>query len=282
MIPRTLAKNNFDGADMEIRHALDIRAPQATISGQTPTNTGFSFGPSMLPADQLNGDRSGLAKSILEYLFLAIALIIVTSMILRRLTALKRTNQPYRSFFNMNGNYPTTSPNRGLLSFPRATGLHPVNPDARRPYPPYPNPHLAGFPAAYLGHSIRRTHAQDIDASGRGIGNSTDLDVDGELGDKDALPAYDNYGGPPKYIELELHSRLFGVGNCRHPPVDEPTSRVSESVDILTHEGDGQGQMSLNPSRSANLDPRRSPPTHAMNEASGEDTGGITVHPPNS
>ena len=66
--------------------------------------------------------------------------------------------------------------------------------------------------------------------NGRRVGHTTELDHDGELGDKDLLPAYDNLGGPPKYAEIELQTRLFGNEITRPPPVERRSSRVSVTV----------------------------------------------------
>ena len=33
------------------------------------------------------------------------------------------------------------------------------------------------------------------------------MDHDGDLGANDSLPAYDNFGGPPKYFELDMLNR---------------------------------------------------------------------------
>lgn len=94
---------------------------------------------------------------------------------------------------------------------PRTTGLPPLN----RPLRPislthamlYPPP--SPLPAVYRSNG-RRTRAADTDADGRRAGNPVD-------DHKDPLPAYDNLGGPPKYIELDrdagtqLHLDLAGV-----------------------------------------------------------------------
>lgn len=58
----------------------------------------------------------------------------------------------------------------------------------------YPGVQLSPLPAVY--RTDRRIRAADIDAQGRRLGTA------GEDGNgKDALPAYDNFDRPPKYIE---------------------------------------------------------------------------------
>jgi hypothetical protein len=63
------------------------------------------------------------------------------------------------------------------------------------------------------------------------------MDYNGELGAKDDLPAYDNFGGPPKYFELDLqnrnrpplnrtaHTPIVGLENANSHP---PTVQVSQ------------------------------------------------------
>lgn len=50
----------------------------------------------------------------------------------------------------------------------------------------------------------RRTSAADLDEGGRRLGRGSHNDHDGAIGDKDVLPAYDNVGGPPKYVDIEM------------------------------------------------------------------------------
>ena len=73
-----------------------------------------------------------------------------------------------------------------------------------QPYPPFPDSNLPGFPAAYISTRNRRTQATDIDPEGRRLGDlPAERDHNGELGAKDVLPAYANFGGPSKYNEVE-------------------------------------------------------------------------------
>ncbi|KAF8890792.1 hypothetical protein CPB84DRAFT_1389624 [Gymnopilus junonius] len=190
---------------------LRIRAPQATTSSTAANASPFFPDPSTFHAPQSSNQTGGLAKSVLEYLFLSVALLIVGCTVFRRVVKLKRTHQPLRTFFQAENGRENPSLLRSR-SYPRTTGLPPVTNNDRRPYPPYPDPFLTGFPPVHLGHSARRTTAGDIDDRGRRLADRTvELDHDQGLGDKDALPAYELYGGPPKYVELELQSRLLGM-----------------------------------------------------------------------
>ncbi|KAJ3503789.1 hypothetical protein NLJ89_g8277 [Agrocybe chaxingu] len=191
---------------------IEARAPQETITSTTPSSPSPS--PSQ-PAEDDSNNEGGLAKAVLEYLFLGVALAIILAIIYRRLRNLKRANQPASSFFNFHpSNSSTTS--RGSRTFPRTTGIPTVN--IGQPYP-YPDPLLADIPTAYTGYVSRRTRAADIDASGRRVGDRhAELDHDGGLDDKDVLPAYEHFGGPPKYNELEMQARLSSVGNGINSP----------------------------------------------------------------
>ena len=126
---------------------------------------------------------------------------------------------------------------------------------------------MPGLPPAYIGRNTRRTRAADVDANGRRATNA-ELDHDGELGDKDALPAYDSYGGPPKYFEIEMQTRLFGSGSASRPPMEQRASR-SNHVDIPlgsrpSHDARRESPCSTvdtpsNPPQSSDVDPN--PPT---------------------
>jgi len=207
-----------------------IRAPQVTTSPPPVNTSPFFPDPTTFHTAkaQPSNQTGGLAKSVLEYLFLSVALLIVGCTVFRRLVKFKRTHKPLRTFFHPEN--ATTSPSHlRAHSYPRTTGLPPIYNDGR-PYPPYPDHFLTGFPPVYLGHTGRRTNAGDVDARGRRLADRTvELDHDGELGDKDALPAYEVYGGPPKYIELEFQSRLLGNETRRPSPADAPSSSGDES-----------------------------------------------------
>ena len=144
-----------------------------------------------------------------------------------RFARLKRENQPYSAFFNSNVTYPSVQ-YQGVRNFPRTTGTPPPLPGQV-----YPEPLLTRLPPAYLQHRTRHVRAADVDSSGRRAA-TTELDHGVELGDKDALPAYDNHGGPPKYFELEMQAtqtRLFGRGSSSRATVDQLGSRL-DNVDI--------------------------------------------------
>jgi hypothetical protein len=124
---------------------------------------------------------------------------------------LRRRNRPFNQFFSISHPPPATGRPRRLS---RTTGLPPLN-EPLRPislthsmlYPP-----VSPLPSAYRADR-RRTRAADTDEGGRRAGNPED----GNLDNKDILPAYDNVGGPPKYVEMNMgagtpvHLALAGV-----------------------------------------------------------------------
>ncbi|KAF4611703.1 hypothetical protein D9613_004044 [Agrocybe pediades] len=247
--------DDLDGPRMAMKVAYEIlkRAPQATTPDPTNTAPFFpdpsTFKPPENSAASHNDSKNNLAKSILEYLFLGVVLLVVLAVVFRRFLTLKRSNQPLTAFF-----VPTPDRRRGHIyarqTFPRTTGLPPIDPRNLV----YPEPHLTGMPAAYRGINLRRVQAEDVDIYGRRLGHGTELDHDGVLGDKDHLPAYDNIGGPPKYAEIELQTRLFGNDNRRPQPVERlPTQGAGsdpelESSDAAT--ADVSPNAHVSPSRS--------------------------------
>jgi hypothetical protein len=186
-----------------------------------------------------------------------------------RLRRLKQNDKPYRAFFSSDNNY-RPAQSRGPGNFPRTTGLPPPLPGQ-----PYPEPFLTGFPPAYIGHRTRRTRAADIGAGGRRIATA-EFDHDGELGDKDALPAYDSYGGPPKYFELEMQTRLFGSGSASRPPLEQCANRPNH-VDILLDPRSSPNARQESPCetpdtppdppQSSDVDPMNYPPINSANGA---------------
>lgn len=119
---------------------------------------------------------------------------------------------------------------RRYRNFPQPVVPQPLHPD-RQSYPAYPDPFLRVIPAAYIHPPSRRTRARDIDSGGRRQDIPTEMDHDGNLGANDPLPAYDNFGGPPKYFELDMLSRN------RQPPSSGITRRPDvswENINIST------------------------------------------------
>jgi len=144
--------------------------------------------PSLLehPTNSQNsiGGSQTLSKSVLEYIFLSVLIVIILCVIFRTIWVRQRRQS-----------FPASRRNR------RPVELQPLHPDGQA-YPAYPRE----IPAAYI-HPSRRTRAHDIDSSGRRQDIPTEMDHDGDLGANDTLPAYDTSGGPPKYFEVDTLGR---------------------------------------------------------------------------
>ncbi|TFK33095.1 hypothetical protein BDQ12DRAFT_691607 [Crucibulum laeve] len=164
----------------------------------TINTTPFFPDPTDVPTNDETKARGNLAKTVLEYLFLSVAIILTVFIIFRRCIVLKREKKPVTQFFNVDRNEDRRI--NSSRNFPRTTGLPPVQHDGSGPYAFYPSPYLTAVPTSYAGNG-RRVRAFDIGEGGRRVGGGGDYDT---LSDKDLLPAYDNIGGPPKYQELEL------------------------------------------------------------------------------
>lgn len=160
-------------------------------------------------------------------LYLPLVSLLTTSSYPCRIYRLKCANKPLSSFFNINSSYGNATTASRSRTFPRTIGLPSLHPDAlyRTPY----DTHLAPLPVAYTRRS-RRTRAADINNHGHRLGGG---EYD-EEGDKDALPAYDIVGGPPKYTELEMRTRLFGLGGALRPV--EFNQRLEERMNVLEYE----------------------------------------------
>ncbi|KAL0057655.1 hypothetical protein AAF712_015696 [Marasmius tenuissimus] len=248
--------------------------PSSTSSEATrpafPTDT-------VTPPTQQTSDRdrtNQTAKTILEWLFLGFALLLLAAIALRRLNKLRNDGIPLSQFFHRNNRY-RRARSRGLLSspvtteisprerrLPRTTGLPALSPTtASAPY------HLAEIPVARLSgdrhgndryaHQINhllygparraRTRAADIDRGGRrGVGEQgveRDYGGDDEDDEDGGLPAYDKHGGPPVYVEV-LGIRAAHTQRSREGPVTESTDN---------HRGNGE---------SSDMPPRAEPPSY--------------------
>jgi len=169
------------------------------------------------------GGIQGLPKSLLEYLFLAIAVLIIITVIFRRFCW---RNRRQRATFQ-------PSASRRYQNFPRQVELQPLHAYGQDAHH---DPFLREIPAAHI-HPSRRTRGRDIDSSGRRQDIPTETDHDGDLGANDALPAYDYSGGPPKYFELDSLSR------SRPPPqsgiVTQRPDASWENINITSPENVG-------------------------------------------
>ncbi|KAL1740653.1 hypothetical protein HDZ31DRAFT_47073 [Schizophyllum fasciatum] len=136
-----------------------------------------------------DGDGDGvLSKTVLEWLFLAIAIFLLFSILARRLMIMKRANQPVSDFFRVQSQW--MSPE----SPPRPSRAIPCSQPCPRDMA-----YIAPLPSAHPHpRRARRTRGANTDGRGRRLDWGGD-DYASSVDEKDVLPAYDKVGGPPEY-----------------------------------------------------------------------------------
>jgi len=175
------------------------------IFGSSATSTPASSQDSTDNSDSKNN----FAKSVLEYVFLAVALFLLICITWRRMLRVRRINQP---FFGRGVTPAAAAAGERFSPFPQTRpqfagpsfGAHSFNPYV----------HLAHLPASYHPSNNRRTQGVDIGPGGQRQGGVSDYNA--ETGDKDVLPAYDKFGGPPQYVELDA-TRFAGTPVAGNP-----------------------------------------------------------------
>ncbi|KAK0200541.1 hypothetical protein DFS33DRAFT_1490910 [Desarmillaria ectypa] len=145
---------------------------------------------------------NGAAKSTLEWLFVTLVCLVILSIISRRMMQLRARQIPVSHFFR---SHRPASPARG----------YPVS------SPRYTLPRLSDIPVAY--HPPARTRAAGPLQEGQS--------------DKDALPAYDKAGSPPKYVEIES-TLIPRVDSERSPSI---TINTGPTIGSETHTADAGG-----------------------------------------
>ncbi|KAJ8497109.1 hypothetical protein ONZ45_g12183 [Pleurotus djamor] len=147
-----------------------------------------------------NDEDADLVKTVLEWLFLVVALVTLGSIVAWRFLQLRQRNRPLTEFFTRQRDRRRTqsfSSARTVSSErPQRVTLYSDSGVDIRTYYPY-----LSTPSAAHTYQTRRTRGADVDAFGRRTGAGGDYD---EPSDKDELPAYEHAGGPPKYVDLEL------------------------------------------------------------------------------
>ncbi|KAE9400648.1 hypothetical protein BT96DRAFT_938463 [Gymnopus androsaceus JB14] len=222
---------------------ITVRADSASASPSTsslvassaPTLSTTSVLPSASSSSPGGESVTSFSKNVLEWLFLALVVLALATVIHRRLNSLRRNGIPPSSFFSARSH--NLNPR---LRAPRTAGRFPSA------YSNSLSAYVANVPVAYdpfarfpySGESPNRsssnqtaTRAADIDAGGRRAAGGPS-DYNGDMGDKDALPAYDKFGGPPGYIDSlpALPSAAYVPPQELAPeysPVEEPRGQVS-------------------------------------------------------
>ncbi|PPQ70005.1 hypothetical protein CVT24_003780 [Panaeolus cyanescens] len=180
-------------------------------------------------AETDDDSTSGNTKKALEYLFISLAILVVGALLYRSMIIrAKRKQLRAAGFYHNSEGESHYGPRRGQMPM--------FDPYDSQSYPP----RWGAMPAAHLnptGQTVRRTRAEDIDAGGRRIGDrNAELDH-GRLGDKDALPAYDMNGGPPKYVDIQSapHQSADGTGVPTRPAAS--TTGIPDTVPPTVNSG---------------------------------------------
>ncbi|KAH7922276.1 hypothetical protein BV22DRAFT_670055 [Leucogyrophana mollusca] len=175
--------------------------------------------PQMLGVRALGDDTEDDSdKSIFQHVYFIAAIALALLLI-----AWRKNNRPVSEFFSLVPSY-TRRP------------LADHQPYSSSYQPGYVTP-LTPLPAAY--RPDRRVRAADTDAGGRRLGAPDDGDWDA----KDALPAYDNIGGPPKYAETDLRASYGDRVRFGANPELSPTSQEfpSASTSPVGHDAGVEG-----------------------------------------
>ncbi|KAF8632471.1 hypothetical protein AX15_001870 [Amanita polypyramis BW_CC] len=217
--------------------------PSSTVASTTSSVNSVPFfpDPSTLhpPSSSTHsGQSSGqLAKNVIIYILLAFAVLLSLFLTFKRLRHLQRSDQPLRRFFSVprfkssplsNHPHSETTPGRPHTRPRRRPPSHYVDHD-HTDYPDtalydddvrYPittSPHLSSdlraLPLAYYPYGngrrapVRRTRAANVDEQGRRLDSRWDPDQQ-SMDDKEMLPAYDKYGGPPGYVDMEMEMEM--------------------------------------------------------------------------
>jgi len=205
---------------------IDARAdPSTTVAPP------FFAGPSDLtppPKPAEEAKKPSLTKTVFAYIFLVAGVLLVICLLLRRLMLIRAQNRPFYHVLFSTRSRPT-APTMPRTSSRTTEGY--IDPG----YPYYPS-HLPRPLRAYFLRNSRTTHAADVDAAGRRDAGQQLNDHDGPLTDKDILPAYDTYGGPPTYADIAMRSTRtcdVGSGDISSIPVGEsdPRSGNTQSVE---------------------------------------------------
>jgi len=104
-----------------------------------------------------------------------------------------------------------------------------------------------------------RTRARDIDSEGRRVGGPDPDDTNGDVTEKDVLPAYEVKGGPPIYnqsSDVDLGTRTDARLQTTAEPVPAGTFPQSQPVET----GSGSTNPSTHPSPVLDVQPPRPPP----------------------
>ncbi|THH17680.1 hypothetical protein EW146_g3184 [Bondarzewia mesenterica] len=151
------------------------------MPGPSPTS---AMAPDPTSSSSPASDQSSTPKTVLDYVFIIAALVLVCALVGWRYAYIRHHAIPFRSFFHA---VPLRSKN---------TPLPTTSPTATRFMPP----EMPSLPVE--AHPRTRTCRPDLDAGGR----RAVIDVKDINGEKDELPTYEDVrvGRPPRYMEVDV------------------------------------------------------------------------------
>jgi len=134
---------------------------------------------------------------------------------------------------------------------------------SRWPIRPNPRTRDSGLTPAPLNRQRReRARAEDIDREGRRVGGPDPDDANGDVTEKDVLPAYDVKGGPPNYNQF-LAVGLGSGTNARLQITETmPVGTSPRPHPVGAHSETTNPSPQLNPALIAQL-PRPPPPSYS-------------------
>ncbi|KAF8148119.1 hypothetical protein K438DRAFT_2027553 [Mycena galopus ATCC 62051] len=182
-------------------------------SDSPPASTTFAslvFPTTNSDSEQPNNGKADLAKTVIEWLFVVIAVILIACLFLRKLFG-PRT--PHREMLHI------------PVDCPAYVCTYGAYPGISVPTVAYPLPaHSSSHARSTRGNvAITRTITRGLDLAegGRRINEDAEL----ELGDKDALPAYDGCDRPPKYASVAARAAMSAE---QAPDAEVSSAMVSE------------------------------------------------------
>ncbi|KAJ6538127.1 hypothetical protein B0H19DRAFT_1270492 [Mycena capillaripes] len=156
--------------------------------------------------------KAELGKSVIEWLFVVIAIVLVACLFLRKLCRVRSSFQYEMPII------PDSLYGHGGASFTRPSPAD--DPAYICTYVTYPRIPAVQLPYPLAVHSrnarppVRPTRGPDIDDGGRRANSDMEL----VLSDKDMLPAYDGLDRPPRYAVATVGGSSAGA--CGVPVVD--------------------------------------------------------------
>ncbi|KAJ3993872.1 hypothetical protein F5050DRAFT_1778753 [Lentinula boryana] len=211
-------------------------SPTSILSVTSPSTSSTASSTSSTDLDS-NPATQVLTKNLLEWLFLAMAVLVVGSVIHRRIYVLKRNGLSIGLFFSTRNRCRNIGTNpRPTRPFPSTFGSSLSAYDLANVPTAY-NPFATSYSSPSPHHRTHiQTRAMDIGPGGR-RGRGGMRNDHSETGDqKDTLPAYDKAGSPPGYTDslpAVLSMNSIGIEQREDAPhSDDPVPDYSLQEEV--------------------------------------------------